>query len=98
MELILYGQRLLVLEFLSIGSDALQVNQLNWSDELYPGEFDHLRNCDLYCEETCEPVLPRLRGGESDTVTLKVDKLPNSEVLQVLHINTRQNIYLRFRS
>lgn len=84
MECIFNVQRLLILEFLSIGYDNSQGNLLNWSDELYVGEFDHLSNCNLYCEETCRPVLPRLRDEKSDMAALKFDNHPNPEVLQVL--------------
>ncbi|KAI4343943.1 hypothetical protein L6164_011231 [Bauhinia variegata] len=76
-------KRLLVLEFLSIGCDDSQVNQLKWSDELYPGEFNHLSNCNLYSEETYEPAHPRLRCRKCEMVYLKFDSKPNSEVLQV---------------
>lgn len=83
MELVLNGQRLLVLEFLSISYDTSQGNQLNWSNEIFAGEFDHLSNCNLYCEET-GPVPPRLRDGKSDMAALKFDNQPKPEVLQVL--------------
>ncbi|XP_054781148.1 uncharacterized protein LOC129288545 isoform X1 [Prosopis cineraria] len=76
-------KRLLVLEFLSLGYDISQGNQLVWSNELYVGEFDHLQNCNLYCEETCRPVPPRLRDGKSDMEALKFDNQPMPEVLQV---------------
>ncbi|XP_028795325.1 uncharacterized protein LOC114750855 isoform X2 [Neltuma alba] len=76
-------KRLLIIEFLSIGYDISQGNQLNWSNELYGGEFDHLQNCNLYCEETCGPVPPRLRDGKSNMEALKFDNQPKPEVLQV---------------
>ncbi|KAH7528949.1 hypothetical protein FEM48_Zijuj05G0131900 [Ziziphus jujuba var. spinosa] len=57
-ELIL--KRLLVVELLSIGCERKVVNGYNWSDELYPGEFDDLSMCNLLSGETCEPVHPRL--------------------------------------
>uniref|UniRef100_A0A2N9HF07 Uncharacterized protein n=1 Tax=Fagus sylvatica TaxID=28930 RepID=A0A2N9HF07_FAGSY len=59
-------KRLLVLEFLSIRCDVPQVNELHWSDQLYPGEFDHLSMCNLFSEETGEPVPPKLMDLKSD--------------------------------
>ncbi|XP_019430838.1 PREDICTED: uncharacterized protein LOC109338146 isoform X1 [Lupinus angustifolius] len=79
----LFLKRLLVLEFLSIGYDTSLVNQLHWSTQLYAGEFDDLRDCNLYCHETCRPVPPRLRDGKSDIADLRFDSQPNPEVLQV---------------
>ncbi|KAI9089494.1 hypothetical protein K1719_029099 [Acacia pycnantha] len=76
-------KRLLIIELLSIGHDISQGNQLNWSSELYAGEFDHLQNCNLYCEESCEPDPPRLRNRKSDMEALKFDNQPKPEVLQV---------------
>ncbi|KAK7265850.1 hypothetical protein RJT34_33474 [Clitoria ternatea] len=76
-------KRLLVLEFMSIGYDTSQVNQLHWSAELYADEFRDLRDCNLYCEVTHAPVPPRLRDGKSDMVALRFDNQPNPEVLQV---------------
>ncbi|XP_027331635.1 uncharacterized protein LOC113847012 [Abrus precatorius] len=76
-------KRLLVLEFLSIGRDTSQVNQLYWSAQLYADEFKDLRNCNLYCEATHGPVSPRLRDGKSNMVALRFDNQPNPEVLQV---------------
>ncbi|KAM3751285.1 hypothetical protein ACB098_04G097200 [Castanea mollissima] len=43
-------KRLLVLELLSTSCDDPQVNELHWSDQLYPGEFDHLS---LYNNMAC---------------------------------------------
>ncbi|KAJ1438888.1 hypothetical protein SESBI_02659 [Sesbania bispinosa] len=76
-------KRLLVLELLSIGYDASQVNELHWSAQLYADEFKDLRDCNLYCEVTHGPVPPRLRGQKSDIVALRFDNQPNPEVLQV---------------
>lgn len=79
-------QRLLILEFMSIGYDASQVNQLRWPAQLYADEFKDLSDCNLYCEVTRGPVPPRLRDGKSDMVALKFDNQPNPEVLQVMYL------------
>ncbi|KAJ1421833.1 hypothetical protein SESBI_13471 [Sesbania bispinosa] len=76
-------KRLLVLELLSIGYDASQVNELHWSAQLYADEFKDLRDCNLYCEVTHGPVPPGLQGQKSDIVALRFDNQPNPEVLQV---------------
>ncbi|KAL5064870.1 hypothetical protein RYX36_026607 [Vicia faba] len=76
-------KRLLVLEFMFIGDDASQVNQLHWSSQIYVDEFKDLNDCNLFCEVTCGPVPPRLREGKSDMATLRFDSQPNPEVLQV---------------
>ncbi|KAK8587461.1 hypothetical protein V6N12_021952 [Hibiscus sabdariffa] len=54
-------KQLLVSELLSISSEVTQGNRFCWSDELYPGEFGDLKVCNLYSNETFEPVHPRLR-------------------------------------
>ncbi|XP_004508689.1 uncharacterized protein [Cicer arietinum] len=81
MELCL--KRLLVLEFISIGYDASEVNQLHWSDQLYADEFKDLSDCNMYCELIHGPVPPCLRDGKSDMGALRFDNQPNPEVLQV---------------
>ncbi|XP_044484006.1 uncharacterized protein LOC123209958 isoform X2 [Mangifera indica] len=81
LELIL--KRLLVVELLSIGSETNQVNELSWSDELYLGEFDDLRLCDLYSNETCEPVSPKLKDWNSDKTAVQCNCQPSQEILQV---------------
>ncbi|XP_030935476.1 uncharacterized protein LOC115960659 isoform X1 [Quercus lobata] len=78
------GQRLLVLELLSTSCNDPQVNGLHWSDQLYPGEFDHLSMCNLFSQETCEPVPPKLMDLKSDASTVRSNNQPNPEVLQVL--------------
>lgn len=79
-----FVQRLLVVELLSIGSETTQVNELSWSDELYPGEFDDLSLCNLYSRETCEPVSPRLKDWNSDKTAVQCNRQPSQEILQVL--------------
>lgn len=74
-----------MLEFLSISCEVPQVNGFHWSDQLYPGEFDHLRVCNLFSEETCEPVPPKLMDWKSDTPAVGCNNQPNHEVLQVLN-------------
>ncbi|KAL4633514.1 hypothetical protein ACB092_04G128000 [Castanea dentata] len=76
-------KRLLVLELLSTSCDDPQVNELHWSDQLYPGEFDHLSMCNLFSQETCEPVPPKLMDLKSDAPTVRSNNQPNPEVLQV---------------
>lgn len=78
------GQRLLVLELLSTSCDNPQLNELHWSDQLYPGEFDHLSMCNLFSQETCEPVPPKLMDLKSDAPTVQSNNQPNPEILQVL--------------
>jgi len=85
-ELTSNGQRLLVLEFMSIGYDPSEVKQLHWSTQLYDDEFKDLRDCNLYCEVTRRPVPPRFRDGKSDIASLRFDNQPNPEVLQVLYL------------
>nr|POE91195.1 hypothetical protein CFP56_37801 [Quercus suber] len=76
-------KRLLVLELLSTSCDDPQVNELHWSDQLYPGEFEHLSMCNLFSQETCEPVPPKLMDLKSDAPTVRSNNQPNPEVLQV---------------
>lgn len=76
-------KRLLVLELLSTSCNDPQVNELHWSDQLYPGEFDHLSMCNLFSQETCEPVPPKLMDLKSDAPTVRSNNQPNPEVLQV---------------
>ncbi|XVF11820.1 hypothetical protein REPUB_Repub08aG0060100 [Reevesia pubescens] len=76
-------KRLLVLQLLSISSEVSQANQLCWSDELYPGEFGDLKVCNLYSEETSEPVHPRLKDRKSDMPTFQYNRQPDHEILQV---------------
>ncbi|RYQ92357.1 hypothetical protein Ahy_B09g098558 [Arachis hypogaea] len=76
-------KRFLVLEFVSLGYDTSQVKQLSWSTELYAGEFKHLSDCNLYCEETHGPVLPRSRDGKSEMFALTFDNQHSSDVLEV---------------
>lgn len=76
-------KRLLVLEFLSIRCNVPQVNELHWSDQLYPEEFDHLSTCNLFSEETGEPVPPKLMDLKSDTPAVSCNNQPSQEILQV---------------
>ncbi|KAF3438094.1 hypothetical protein FNV43_RR20850 [Rhamnella rubrinervis] len=82
-ELIL--KRLLVVEFLSIGCEEVSmVNRLNWSDELYPREFDDLGTCNLCSGETCKPIHPRLHVQNSEISASPCgNQQPNKEVMQV---------------
>ncbi|KDP31329.1 hypothetical protein JCGZ_11705 [Jatropha curcas] len=76
-------KRLLVLELLTISTEVSQVNELGWSTELYPGEFDDLSICNLYSKEACKPVPPTLMEGNSDMPTLQLKSQPDHEILQV---------------
>lgn len=76
-------QRALVVELFTISCEALEVNEFCWLNELYPGEFDDLRKCNLFSEDTCGPVPPRLMEGKSDMPPLKFNSQPNHENLQV---------------
>ncbi|KAK6250054.1 hypothetical protein SCA6_004059 [Theobroma cacao] len=76
-------KRFLLLELLSIGCEVSQVNRLCWSDELYPGEFSDLKVCNLYSEETSEPVHPRLKDCKFDMPAFQCNRHPDHEILQV---------------
>lgn len=77
-------KRLLVMELLSITNEVVpQINELHWSDELYPGEFDGLSKCNLYSREACGPSLPTLEGRKSDTSIMQCNHQPGPDVLQV---------------
>lgn len=80
---LLKQQRALVVELFTISCEALEVNEFCWLNELYPGEFDDLRKCNLFSEDTCGPVPPRLMEGKSDMPPLKFNSQPNHENLQV---------------
>ncbi|KAK3028034.1 hypothetical protein RJ639_038755 [Escallonia herrerae] len=72
-------KRLLVIELLSVRSEeAPRINELHWSDELYPGEFHDLSECNLNSGDPCEPILPKFEGWKSDTS----NQQPHHEVLQ----------------
>ncbi|EOY22037.1 Uncharacterized protein TCM_014214 isoform 2, partial [Theobroma cacao] len=75
-------KRFLLLELLSIGCEVSQVNRLCWSDELYPGEFSDLKVCNLYSEETSEPVHPRLKDCKFDMPAFQCNRHPDHEILQ----------------
>lgn len=76
-------KRLLVLELLSVSYEVSQAKKLCWSDELYFGEFGDLEVCNLYSEETSEPVHPRLKNGKSNMPTFQCNRQLNHEILQV---------------
>uniref|UniRef100_A0A6N2NFQ3 Uncharacterized protein n=1 Tax=Salix viminalis TaxID=40686 RepID=A0A6N2NFQ3_SALVM len=76
-------QRLLVVELFTNSCEAQEVNEFCWLNELYPGEFDDLRKCNLFSEDTGGPVYPRLMKGKSDMPPLKLNSQPNHENLQV---------------
>ncbi|KAM6564958.1 hypothetical protein CsatB_024956 [Cannabis sativa] len=80
-------KRFLVVELLSLSCESSNVKRLNWSDELYPGEFDDLKVCNLYSEETSGPVQPRLAVSQSDVSISRRDNR------QLNHNNTME-VYL----
>ncbi|KAG8476933.1 hypothetical protein CXB51_030283 [Gossypium anomalum] len=82
-ELIQMFKLELSLKFLSISCEVSQGNQFCWSDELYPGEFGDLKACNLYSDETFEPLRPRLKDRKSDMPTLRGNHQPDQEILQV---------------
>lgn len=76
-------QRLVVVELLSISCDVPTVNSLDWSDELYPEEFGELSICNLYSEETCKPIYPRLDDQKFEMSAARCNQQPDHDVLQV---------------
>lgn len=76
-------KRLLVVELISISCEPEKVDKSNWSDELYPGEFEDLRTCQLFSEETSEPIFPRFGVLKSDKGAVQCNLEPNPETLQV---------------
>lgn len=77
-------RRLLVMELVSVYcEEASQVNDIHWSNELYPGEFDDFRVCNLYSDETCEPTPPRINSSNPKPLSLQYNHHQDREVLQV---------------
>ncbi|KAB2610196.1 hypothetical protein D8674_018228 [Pyrus ussuriensis x Pyrus communis] len=76
-------KRLVVVELLSISCDVPTVNSLDWSDEFYPGEFGELSICNLYGEETCKPIYPRLDDQKFEMRAARCNQQPDHDVLQV---------------
>ncbi|RZC65117.1 hypothetical protein C5167_008807 [Papaver somniferum] len=98
LELIL--KRMVLIELLSIISEESKPEMCTyyWSDELYPGEIDDLSACNLYSEQTCEPLLPRIAGWKSsDSVDRRDNTQPDPKTLEVTFTSsnhpTSQNIY-----
>lgn len=62
-----------------------QKGKLMWHEELYPGEFGELRDCDVLRKETIGEALPAVISNfELDFRTIKLpDQIPNRETLQV---------------
>ncbi|XP_057805091.1 uncharacterized protein LOC131020354 [Salvia miltiorrhiza] len=77
-------KRLLVVEFLSIYDEKVaEAMGLQWSDELYEGEFDDLATLNLYSAETQKPNLPSLRHCNSSTSNMQSKRQQDSNVLQI---------------
>ncbi|KAI3996916.1 hypothetical protein MKX01_021192 [Papaver californicum] len=84
LELIL--KRMVLMELLSIISKESkpETDAYCWSDELYSGELDDLSACNLYSEQTCEPLLPRIAGWKSsDSVERRDNTQPDPKALEV---------------
>ncbi|KAI3882383.1 hypothetical protein MKX03_010935 [Papaver bracteatum] len=84
LELIL--KRMVLIELLSIISEELkpETDAYCWSYEIYPAEMDDLSACDLYSEQTCKPLLPRINGWESsDSVGRRDNTQPDLKALEV---------------
>ncbi|OWM90379.1 hypothetical protein CDL15_Pgr014681 [Punica granatum] len=82
-------KRLIVLELLSTGCEAPQLDHLNWSNALYSGEFNDLALCGLYSAETHDPLPPRLKGGKCDMPPVKRSSQASQETVQVMSIGFR---------
>ncbi|KAA0047278.1 uncharacterized protein E6C27_scaffold908G00710 [Cucumis melo var. makuwa] len=80
-ELELNLKRLLLMELLSLSSES-SPKSLVWSEELYSGEFNNLRSCNLWSKETDELLHPTLKGHQSNAPIVSRNQLPNAEVLQ----------------
>ncbi|XP_042446872.1 uncharacterized protein LOC122031794 isoform X2 [Zingiber officinale] len=78
-------KRFLVVEFLSLRCEgAGRGNKIQWSDELYIGEFDELKISGLCTENNIPPLFPQLRGQLSwSPLDTKEYHLMSSDVLQV---------------
>ncbi|ONI29767.1 hypothetical protein PRUPE_1G213800 [Prunus persica] len=77
------AEELVQMFILELNLKRLLVVDLPWSDELYPGEFSDLSICNLYSEETCKPVYPRLNDQKSEMPAARFNQQPDHDVLQV---------------
>ncbi|KAK9167583.1 hypothetical protein Scep_002774 [Stephania cephalantha] len=70
-------KRLLVFKFITINCEASprQTDKI-WSDELYSGEFEDLRSCQLFSEENCQPIFPKSNAPKA------LDLQPNKQLSQ----------------
>ncbi|XP_065878522.1 uncharacterized protein [Euphorbia lathyris] len=73
-------KRLLILELLRISN---QVNELHWSDELYPGEFDDLTICNLFSKESCKRIFLGDMENKQDLPTMQFKSQRDHDTLQV---------------
>ncbi|KAG6412301.1 hypothetical protein SASPL_124976 [Salvia splendens] len=77
-------KRLLVVEFLSIYDEKVaEAMALQWSDELYEGEFGDLATLNLYSAETHQLNLPSLSNCKSSTSNIQSKRQQDSNVLQI---------------
>ncbi|KAG9438951.1 hypothetical protein H6P81_019116 [Aristolochia fimbriata] len=80
-------KRLIVLELLSLSCNEAANAQrptFVWVDEFYQGEFDELTTCNLFSEENCGPLFPKMNGCELDSCSIiKLNSVPDRETLQV---------------
>ncbi|XP_062116665.1 uncharacterized protein LOC133830665 [Humulus lupulus] len=76
-------KRFLVVELLSLSCESSTVKRFNWSDELYPGEFDDLSVCTLYSGKASGPVQPRLLISKLDVSSSRCNRQLNHDTMQV---------------
>ncbi|KAG6386065.1 hypothetical protein SASPL_154951 [Salvia splendens] len=77
-------KRLLVVEFLSIYDEKVaEAKELQWSDELYEGEFNDLATLNLYSVETHKLNPPSLRNCNSSISNMQSKRQQDSNVLQI---------------
>lgn len=79
----LYLKRLLVVIFLSIKCEEVELTGPCWSDELYDGEFDDLYLCNLYSKETNKLKNPKIEGWETDAPVERTNHQLSHDVLEM---------------
>lgn len=80
-------KRLLVLEFLNVSSDKKneQPTTLSWHHQIYPGESDDLKRCNMVSEKNNQPLPPQLKNWPpADSSYDHSDRMKSDKVLQVL--------------
>ncbi|KAK4749618.1 hypothetical protein SAY87_027067 [Trapa incisa] len=79
----LFVKRLIVFELCCAGHKASYIKDLNWSNELYSGEFNDLAFCNLYSSKTHELLPPKMKGCRCDMPSEKHCSQLTQETLQV---------------